>query len=49
MLDKIVAGVLVKRLGTPDNIASIVSWIASDESGFASGADFSVSGGSHLG
>ena len=35
--------------GTPDDIASIVSWVASDESGFATGADFSVNGGLHMG
>ena len=49
VLDKIVAGIPVKRLGTPEDIASIVSWVASDESGFATGADFSVNGGLHMG
>ncbi len=49
VLDKIVAGIPVKRLGTPDDIASIVSWVASEESGFATGADFSVNGGLHMG
>ena len=49
VLDKIVAGIPVKRLGTPQDIASIVSWVASDESGFATGADFSVNGGLHMG
>ena len=49
VLDKIVAGIPVKRLGTPDDIASIVSWVASGESGFATGADFSVHGGLHMG
>ena len=49
VLDKIVAGIPVKRLGTPEEIASIVAWIASDESGFATGADFSVNGGLHMG
>ena len=49
VLDKIVAGIPVKRLGTPDDIASIVSWLASEESGFATGADFSVNGGLHMG
>ena len=39
----------VKRLGTPEDIASIVAWLASDESGFATGADFSVNGGLHMG
>ena len=49
VLDKIVAGIPVKRLGTPQDIASIVAWVASDESGFATGADFSVNGGLHMG
>ena len=43
------AGIPVKRLGTPEDIASIVAWVASDESGFATGADFSVNGGLHMG
>ena len=49
VLEKIVANIPVKRLGTPQDIASIVSWVASDESGFATGADFSVNGGLHMG
>jgi acetoacetyl-CoA reductase len=49
VLDKIVATIPVKRLGTPEEIASIVAWVASDESAFATGADFSVNGGLHMG
>ncbi|AKJ29594.1 acetoacetyl-CoA reductase [Caldimonas brevitalea] len=49
VLDKIVATIPVKRLGTPDEIASIVSWVASEEAGFATGADFSINGGLHMG
>lgn len=49
VLEKIVAGVPAKRLGTPDEIASIISWIASDEGGYATGADFSLNGGLHMG
>jgi acetoacetyl-CoA reductase len=49
VLDKIIATIPVKRLGTPEDIASMVSWVASDESGFATGADFSVNGGLHMG
>jgi len=30
-------------------VASIVAWVESDESGFATGADFSVNGGLHMG
>ncbi|HEX4918413.1 MAG TPA: acetoacetyl-CoA reductase [Limnobacter sp.] len=49
VLEKIVAGIPVKRLGTPEEIASICAWLASDESGFATGADFSLNGGLHMG
>ncbi|MGH8132522.1 MAG: acetoacetyl-CoA reductase [Steroidobacteraceae bacterium] len=48
-LEKIVAGIPVKRLGEPDEIASIVAWLVSDESAFATGADFSLNGGLHMG
>ena len=48
-LEKIVAGIPVKRLGEPQEIASIVAWLASEESGFATGADFSLNGGLHMG
>ncbi|HEY0294964.1 MAG TPA: acetoacetyl-CoA reductase [Bordetella sp.] len=49
VLEKIVATIPVRRLGMPEEIASIVSWLASDESGFATGADFSLNGGLHMG
>jgi acetoacetyl-CoA reductase len=49
VLDKIVSGIPVKRLGLPEEIGSIVSWIASDEGGYATGADFSLNGGLHMG
>jgi acetoacetyl-CoA reductase len=48
VLEKIVGTIPVRRLGTPEEIASIVSWIASEESGFATGADFSLNGGLHM-
>jgi acetoacetyl-CoA reductase len=49
VLDKIVAGIPVKRLGTPEEIASIVAWLAGEDSGFTTGADFSCNGGLHMG
>ncbi|MFT0850843.1 acetoacetyl-CoA reductase [Achromobacter sp. F4_2707] len=49
VLEKIVATIPVKRLGTPEEIASIVCWLASDEAGFSTGADFSLNGGLHMG
>src|SRR6202041_2765105 len=44
VLEKIVSGIPVKRLGEPEEIASIVAWIASDEGGYATGSDFSLNG-----
>jgi acetoacetyl-CoA reductase len=49
VLNKIIETIPVKRLGTPNEIASIVAWLASDESGFSTGADFSLNGGLHMG
>jgi acetoacetyl-CoA reductase len=49
ILDKIVATIPVKRLGTPEEIGSIVGWLAGEESGFTTGADFSCNGGLHMG
>ncbi len=49
VLEKIVATIPVKRLGAPEEIGSIVAWLASDDAGFATGADFSLNGGLHMG
>jgi acetoacetyl-CoA reductase len=49
VLDKIVATIPVKRLGEPGEIASIIAWLAGEESGYTTGADFSVNGGLHMG
>ena len=49
VLEKIVSTIPVKRLGRPEEIASIVAWIASEDAGFATGADFSLNGGLHMG
>jgi acetoacetyl-CoA reductase len=49
VLDKIIATIPVKRLGTPEEIGSIVAWLAGDDSGFTTGADFSCNGGLHMG
>ncbi|MDZ4074866.1 MAG: acetoacetyl-CoA reductase [Hylemonella sp.] len=49
VLEKIVGTIPVKRLGEPGEIASIIAWIASEESGYSTGADFSVNGGLHMG
>ncbi|PAT31594.1 beta-ketoacyl-ACP reductase [Vandammella animalimorsus] len=49
VLEKIVATIPVKRLGTPEEIGSIVAWLAGEDSGFTTGADFSCNGGLHMG
>ena len=49
VLEKIVATIPVKRLGEPEEIASIVSWLASGQSGFTTGANFACNGGNHMG
>ena len=49
ILEKIVNSIPVKRLGSTEEIASIVDWLASDDSGFSTGADFSLNGGLHMG
>jgi acetoacetyl-CoA reductase len=47
--DKIVATIPVKRFGEPSEIASIIAWLAGEESGYTTGADFSCNGGLHMG
>ena len=39
----------IQRLGAPEEIASIVAWLAGPDSGFSTGADFSCNGGMHMG
>ena len=48
VLEKIVGTIPVKRLGEPGEIASIVAWLAGDEAGYSTGADFSINGGLHM-
>lgn len=49
VLEKIVATIPVKRLGEPEEIGAIVAWLASEDAGFTTGADFSCNGGLHMG
>jgi acetoacetyl-CoA reductase len=48
VLSKIVDTIPMKRLGEPEEIASLVNWLASDQAGFTTGADFSMNGGLHM-
>lgn len=44
-IDQIVDLVPLKRVGEPKEIASLVSWLASDASGYMTGADLTIDGG----
>lgn len=48
ILEKIIASVPMKRLGLPEEIASMCAWLASDEAGFSTGANFAINGGLHM-
>lgn len=48
VLEKIVSGIPLGRLGQPGEIASMVAWLAGDEAAYATGADFSVNGGLNM-
>ena len=48
VLEKITNGIPTKRLGNPEEIASIISWLASEEAAYSTGAEFSLNGGLHM-
>lgn len=48
VMEKIVSGIPAARLGQPEEIASMVAWLASEEASYATGADFSVNGGLNM-
>lgn len=45
---KVVAGVPLKRLGTPQNVADVVLFLASEMSGFVTGELINVNGGTYM-
>ena len=47
--DKIIQTIPVKRLGKAEEIGSICVWLAGDDAGFTTGAEFSCNGGLHMG
>ena len=47
--EKIIQTIPVKRLGKAEEIGSICGWLATDDSGFSTGAEFSINGGLHMG
>jgi len=48
ILDKIIADIPVGRLAKPYEIARMVGFLASKESGFITGANFAINGGQHM-
>jgi acetoacetyl-CoA reductase len=48
VLDSIIASVPVKRLGSPEEIARLITFIADEQSGYITGADISINGGLHM-
>ena len=46
--EKIIQTIPVRRLGRPEEIASICGWLSSDDAGFTTGAIFAVNGGLHM-
>lgn len=48
ILSNIISSIPMQRLGQPNEIASIVAWLASEDAAFATGANFSINGGLHM-
>lgn len=49
VLDRLATAVPVRRLGRPEEVASLCAWLASDDAAYATGADYAVNGGLHMG
>jgi acetoacetyl-CoA reductase len=48
VLKSIIAGIPAGRMGTPEEVARLVVFLAAEESGFITGATFSVNGGQYM-
>lgn len=48
VLDSIVKGIPVARMGQPEEIADIVAFLASDKAGFITGATIAANGGQYM-
>ena len=45
---KILPQIPMSRLGTPEEVAGLVAYLASDEAAFVNGANISINGGQHM-
>jgi acetoacetyl-CoA reductase len=48
VLDRLATSVPVRRLGKPEEVASLCAWMASDDAAYVTGADYAVNGGLHM-
>ena len=48
VLEKIVGGIPVGRLGTPEEIAEVTAFLVSDNASFITGATIAINGGQHM-
>lgn len=46
--NQIIAGIPVGRLGKPEEIAKLVSYLASEDAAFVTGANIAINGGQHM-
>ena len=46
--NKIIAEIPVGRMGTPEDVAYVVDFLAAEEASWVTGADFSCNGGHHM-
>jgi acetoacetyl-CoA reductase len=46
--ERILPRIPIGRLGQPDEVAAMVSWLVSEEAGFVTGANLAINGGQHM-
>ena len=48
VLDGIISGIPIGRLGTSEEVAEIVAYLSSDIASFITGATIAINGGQHM-
>jgi 3-oxoacyl-[acyl-carrier protein] reductase len=46
--DRMLAGIVLKRFGRPEDVASVVNFLASDQAGYITGQVIDVNGGMYM-